>query len=416
MNAVADLIDNSIAAGAGRVDVTIHFDGADSWVRIADDGQGMSGAAMSEAMRLGSSRDYAEDDLGKFGLGLKTASLSQCRSVTVASRTNKARRQIECRQLDLDDVIRRDKWEIIVPASVDRPSEVVDPLSDGPGTVVLWHSLDRVLSRRDPFGGWAERYLLALAERLDLHLGMVFGRFLSGKARRRRRLSIYINGTKVEAWDPFCVDERTEQLPERDLIVGRSVVKYRPFVLPPQRDFSSDEAWRRASGPLQWNRQQGFYIYRGDRMIQSGGWSWLRGQDEHIKLARAALEFWPDLDEEFEINISKMRVKLPDDLREQLKPLVSFLTKRAEDRYRVSARSDRRPESGRPAAPTSASGRRSSSAEGNVPAGGPVARTRRSVGPTLEHVAAEVGASDALTKIRMRLRATEPEIARDIGW
>ena len=97
-----------------------------------------------------------------------------------------------------------------------------------------------------------------------------------------------------------------------------SIVRYRPFVLPPQRELSTDEAWRRASGPLQWNRQQGFYIYRADRMIQSGGWSWMRSPDEHTKLARAALEFWPDLDEAFEINISKMRVKLPEELREQL--------------------------------------------------------------------------------------------------
>ncbi|MDG4803560.1 ATP-binding protein [Micromonospora sp. WMMD980] len=79
-NAVADLIDNSVTAGAGKVGITFHFDGPESWIRIVDDGSGMTGASVSEAMRLGTAQDYGEGDLGKFGLGLKTASLSQCRA------------------------------------------------------------------------------------------------------------------------------------------------------------------------------------------------------------------------------------------------------------------------------------------------------------------------------------------------
>src|SRR5664280_240244 len=93
--AVADLVDNSIDAGATQVDVTVVFDGVDSWIRVADDGSGMSTSRMNEAMRYGTDRDYAEGDLGKFGLGLKTASLSQCRRLTVATRTNPDRREIE---------------------------------------------------------------------------------------------------------------------------------------------------------------------------------------------------------------------------------------------------------------------------------------------------------------------------------
>ena len=446
VNAVADIIDNSIAAEAGRVDVTIQFDGADSWVRIADDGTGMSGIEISEAMRLGSHRDYGEDELGKFGLGLKTASLSQARSITVASRTSHERRQIECRQLDLDDVEERDRWEILHPYAEDRPAEAVKPLLDGTGTVVVWHKLDRVLNRRDPFGSWAERHLLALADRLDLHLGMVFGRFLSGEARRHQELAITINGTSVEPWDPFCTTEHTEHLPETELPVAGSVVRYRPFVLPPQREFSDDETWRRASGPLQWNRQQGFYIYRADRMIQSGGWSWMRSQDEHTKLARAGLEFWPDLDEAFEINISKMRVKLPEELREQLKPLVSFLTRRADDRYRAGnrgrqarARPRGMPQGGAVPTPLSRTFAPSTSvpttsrpvAGGSPPSnitvdggslgtegstGQPSTLIKTSVGQALEQAAERAGLTDALAEIRAELAKGDPEAARELGW
>lgn len=473
-NAVADLIDNSISARAERVDVTIASEGLDSWVRIADDGDGMSGTAISEAMRLGAGgRAYAADDLGKFGLGLKTASLSQARSITVASRSHPTRRQIDCRQLDLDEVTATDKWEIVHPVAADRPAAVTDPLRSGTGTVVLWTKLDRILSMNDPFGGWADRHLSKLAERLDLHLGMVFARFLTGEARRSLPLTITINGSKVEPWDPFCLDQQVEQLPAKELQIGNSLVRYRPYVLPPQRDFSDDESWRRASGPHQWNRQQGLYIYRADRMIVSGGWLRLRGIDEHVKLARAALEFWPELDEAFEINIAKMRVRLPEELRDQLKPLVSFLTRCADDRYRKSSRrSGPRP----PAPPsgrkvvvpepdrsrsngTSPAGDRNRSDERDVlvelpnpasadepdvpvevpdpegsdeqdvlinaphPAGTdeesqqsgeammPAARRA-----ALERAAVRADAVDVLERIRAELDRTDPEVARDLGW
>ncbi len=462
VNAVADLIDNSISAGATEVDVTIASEGPESWVRIADNGSGMDATAISEAMRLGSGGgQYAENDLGKFGLGLKTASLSQARSITVASRSHPTRRQIDCRQLDLDEITSTDRWEIVHPAAADRPPQVSEPLQEGTGTVVLWTKLDRVLSLNDPFGGWADRHLLKLAERLDLHLGMVFGRFISGHARRSEALSVTVNGNKVDAWDPFCLDEDTQHLPEKRLRVGNSLVRYRPYVLPPQREFSDDDAWRRASGPNQWNRQQGLYIYRGDRMIQSGGWSRLRAPDEHVKLARAAVEFWPELDEDFEINISKMRAKLPEELRDQLKTLVALLSKIADERYRKSSRKSGGPKMPPqspsrmspapapapapvpaapepPSAPPSARAPASGTGEGDRPGrvdppAGPVPapplwapdQADTDVGDplmpavrraALEEAAARAGAVDVLARIRAEMDRTNPEVARDLGW
>lgn len=302
----------------------------------------------------------------------------------------------------------------------------------------------------DPFGGWADRHLLKLAQRLDLHLGMVFARFLTGQARRSQPLTITINGSKVEPWDPFCLRQQVEHLPAKELQVGNSLVRYRPFVLPPQRDFSDDESWRQASGPHQWNRQQGLYIYRADRMIVSGGWSRLRGIDEHVKLARAALEFWPELDEAFEINIAKMRVRIPEELRDQLKPLVSFLTRCADDRYRKSSRrSGPRPPARATPTPAKntgppnasrppADGPSTRSDHGNRPgeqgqsggrAGPPTAdgsaqqtpadgevlspETRRSA---LERAADRADATDVLERIRVELHRTDPEVARDLGW
>lgn len=455
VNAVADLIDNSVAAGARRVAVTIHFEGTDSWVRIADDGSGMTGVNISEAMRLGTARDYEDTDLGKFGLGLKTASLSQCRLISVASRTDPNRASIEARRLDLEHVTQTDRWEIIHLSRPDRPEVLTAPLQSSTGTVVLWENLDRVLNLRDPWGGWAQRHLLNLAERLELHLGMVFGKFITGEARRRRKLVITINGNVVEPWDPFVRNEpKVEPLPEREFEVGGGLVRLRPFVVPSQRDFSNDAAWKQASGPRQWNQQQGFYIYRADRMIQSGGWSRMRAVDEHTKLARAALEFWPDLDDEFEINISKMRVRLPEELRERLGTPVAQLIKRAQEKYRGGERTPAGRPGNRPTPPTGPgpagpppsragagkgpgpagqggadpwSAPPGGTGDGRTPSGdtrgGNGGTTTSTVGTTtvaaaaaLQRAADRVGQRAALLLIRDELCRSEPEAARDLGW
>jgi hypothetical protein len=112
------------------------------------------------------------------------------------------------------------------------------------------------------------------------------------------------------------------------------LVRVRPYVLPSQIKFSSAEAHAAAAGPLKWNRQQGFYIYRGDRMIQSGGWNRLRTMDEHSKLARVALDITPELEELFQINVAKMRVVLPDELRPQLRALAAGVVTSAQEAYR----------------------------------------------------------------------------------
>jgi len=413
--AVADLIDNSITARASRVDVTLHFDGVDSWIRVADNGQGMDAATIQEAMRYGAARDYEANDLGKFGFGLKTASTSQCRRVTVASRIAKQQRRFEVRQLDLVHIERTNKWEVLVLEGDRRAPHLLEPLQKHPGTVVLWDDLDRVLDYRDPWGGWAQRRMLELAAEIDEHLGMVFHRFLAGDVSGRK-LAITVNGSRVTPWDPFCREERsTEELPAKDLQVasnhGLGIVRVRPFVVPTQQEFSSEAAWRRASGPAKWNRQQGFYIYRANRLIQAGGgWNRLRTLDEHTKLARVALEFFPDLDSAFGINIAKAYVRLPSELRADLDSMVAQVAQRANQRYRSG---ERDPASGGRAGGgrvgSRGRGRGSTGTRGGTRSG---AAARRA----LEEAASAVGESDALKRIVRNLRSSDPEVARELGW
>lgn len=425
--AIADLVDNSVEAGATRVDITIEFNGEKSWIRVADNGSGMNAATLQEAMRYGSEREYDSNDLGKFGFGLKTASTSQCRRVTVATRRGQSSRaKCEARCLDLAHIVDTNEWEILILDAADQPEEATAPLKSGPGTVVLWEDLDRIMEFKDPWDGWAKKRLLQLTEDVDLHLGMVFHRFLAGEVRGRK-LTMTVNGSKVEAWDPFCRSEpKTESFPAKDLRVagdaGFGIVRVCSYVLPPKKEFTSEKAWKRASGPAEWNRQQGFYIYRANRMIQSGGWNRLRAQDEHTKLARMSLDFFPDLDAGFGINIAKAYVTLPPDLREDLKFHVSQTTRSADKRYRSEervrgtggssatvARSGRSRSQGDPGMGTGpfdeyGNRRGASSSDGSRPR------------EAIEKVAATVGETAALKKIVGGLRAKHPEVARDLGW
>lgn len=386
--AVADLVDNSISANATRVDVDVVFAGPDSWVRIVDDGDGMSGDDLTEAMRYGTSQVYDDEALGRFGLGLKTASLSQCRKLTVGTRRGQ---RVEARQLDLDHVIDSNRWEILRLTRKCLDQRVSSVLKDA-GTVVLWESLDRLLGYKIAWGRHAEKAVLDLAAALMTHLGMIFHRFLCGAVPGRSPLRMYVNGERVDAWDPFALQEdATEILPAREFDLetdsGVGLVRFQPYVLPPRELFSSDAAFDLASGPRRWNAQQGLYIYRANRLIQSGGWCRLRTMDEHVKLARASLDFFPELDSAFGINVAKVRVLLPSALRERLGEALEPLVRAAQARYREHGRSRSKP------------------------------RGLDSVLPrALEQAARKTGDLAALRRIRRQLKTMDPGVATKLGW
>jgi hypothetical protein len=339
-SAVADLIDNSIAARAATIRINAHWAGTASFISIADNGVGMSAQELREALRFGAERDYGDDDLGKFGLGLKTASLSQCRRLIVASRQNDSRVDINAYCWDLSHVEATNKWEILPVRTVDLPEITRRHLKETTGTVVIWQNLDRILGYSNPDGEHARKRLIEMCSTLEEHLAMVFHRFLENKVRGKR-LAIYIQEERVTPWDPFVANEPNRKVLEPlslriDGHSGRSDVVFEPCVLPAQAMFSSAEAHKRASGPNQWNRQQGFYIYRADRLIQSGGWSGIRTIDEHLKLARVAVYFSPKLDEEFKINVPKMKVAFPAEIRTSLEKALRTWTKIADETYRTA--------------------------------------------------------------------------------
>jgi hypothetical protein len=401
VTAIADLVDNSLSAGARRVSVELCFEDGPPRVVVADDGAGMTRDRLAEALRLGSVRDYESNDLGKFGLGLKTASLSQCRRLTVITRHSRNYCRIASATLDIDTVATSNKWRLSQDTSGGADTESARWLFGGTGTVVIWEKLDRLVEFNRELSGWDRRRLRNMAEAASSHLAMVFHRFIEG-VQGRPRLRLVVNGKKVPAWNPFASAEKhTQVFPEQDfeLITPKgaaAVVRVRAHVLPSRDQFSSQAAFEALSGPKKWNRQQGFYIYRNDRLVQSGGWSGMRAADEHTKLARVAVDFSSSLDELFNVNIAKMRVSIPSQLRTLLERAVLDIVKAAQSAYRgdlrvIGAESSGRPtpEHGRPAA---------------VPAYGEFMIALRAA-------ALATGDGKALSRIFGRLRREAPELA-----
>jgi hypothetical protein len=338
-DAVAEIVDNSIQADANVIQVNLQFEGYESYLTVLDNGVGMTPAQIREAMRFGSIRDYKQVDLGKFGLGLKTSSLSQCDSLTVSSRSSKKKVQVHSYSWDMDHVSKVNRWEILPIEIEDLLNPVVEHLYSTTGTAVIWEKLNRMLNFQNPTGGRAENDFKKLTNDLKIALGATFHRYLTGE-ERSKKVIIFVNGDLVESWDPFCRSERhTKELEPFSIPVSlggkKSLIKFKPFVLPTQNQFSTPSAHLRAGGLAKWNKQQGFYIYRAGRLLQSGGWCGLRTSDEHSKLARVSVEIPAGFDDLFKVNISKMKINFPREIREETIQKLALTLKTANDSYRT---------------------------------------------------------------------------------
>lgn len=329
--AVADLIDNSIAAGASRVDVSFEWNGGEPIATILDDGRGMGPGQLVEAMRLGGAGPLGPrraDDLGRYGLGLKTASFSQCRRLTVGSRQAGV---ISVARWDLDELASGNgSWELLRGAANGSEDRLHDLESlDGAGTLVLWEVL------RTGVEVSLARFTEAL-ERVERHLAMVFHRYLDGD---RRAVVIRLNGRPVKAWDPFLLSHPAT-MPQRAarLRDASGEVDVRGYVLPHRDRFRDADEHQAAGGPDGWVSQQGFYIYRTGRLILAGGWlglggsrEWLR--DEPSQLARIRVDILSSSDRAWRIDIRKATARPPAALRESLTRIAVDVRRAAREVY-----------------------------------------------------------------------------------
>jgi len=336
LTAVADIVDNSIAAGANKVLIRVGLTpGGQAEVTVADDGCGMDETGLINAMKYGSQIRENRASLGKFGLGLKTASTSISRQLTVVTRDRPD--TVHCAQWDLDYVAQSNKWLLRRPAPTDRELLPLDEAAQAhSGTVVIWRKVDRLVPTQKP-GQNIRRALDRQVEALKEHLALTYVRYLS-PSDERAKVRIFVNDEELTGWSPFCEDIGGElTLEDRvkvDIDGEDTGFTLRAWVLPPRPELSEEESKRARI----LTDNQGFYVFREDRVISAGGWLGMFRAEPHFNLCRIEFSFDHRLDDAFQIDIKKSRIRMLADLQDYVKQQITPSRYEAEQRYRKNER------------------------------------------------------------------------------
>jgi hypothetical protein len=342
VTAVADIVDNSIAADSTKININLEleFDGRLK-LYIADNGHGMSEIDVMNAMRYGSKKRENPKSLGKFGMGLKTASTSFCRSLTVISRKDS---ELASRCWDIDEIIKEDKWQLLTPEIEDDDLKRLNDVSKNDGTLIIWDNIDRLVRSHD--GVPDRKQVDHFIETLKEHLSGVFYRFLNST---EENVEININGENLCGWDPFCswMEEDLKVASEslKILSAGKEIgsFDFNVYILPNKNQMSPEDE-RKARYGLD---NQGFHIYRENRLIYSGGWlNRMFVKEPHSNLIRVEISFNHELDEQFQIDIKKSNIILPQAIRKEIKERLIPLRREADRRYRGAKKKNDKDKSG----------------------------------------------------------------------
>ncbi|WP_264212416.1 ATP-binding protein [Leisingera thetidis] len=327
---MADIIDNSITAGATNIRLLTDIGPEGPLLGILDDGAGMTEDELIAAMRPGSRSPTEErdtPDLGRFGLGLKSASFSQCRRLTVVSRRDGI---VSAAIWDLDEVVRTNTWAIEV---MQDPS----PLPwfrqlRGSGTLVIWEKIDRIA---DGVTHDKDRIAEIANERIsnaEYHIRLVFHRFMSVSGRKA--LSISLNGRTLKPIDPFAESNAATMRDQEDVLhLRQGDVVIQSITLPHHRQMSQ-QAWEELGGPEGHLKSQGFYLYRGRRLIQYGSWFGLARQTELTKLSRVRIDIPNSMDSLWKIDVKKSSAQMPPVVRDRLRKLLDRISLGSRRTYR----------------------------------------------------------------------------------
>lgn len=317
--ALADIVDNSVDAGATKIDIRINMDpDGDILVTVADDGCGMNEDTLLDGMTYGAHGHVDPKRLGKFGLGLKTASTAFCRRLSVITRDSLDKKPIKA-TWDLDHVVSASEWELLLDQPEPFEEELLDDVASGSsGTLVIWDKIDRMMRNySEPSGKHARNALAKVETCFRDHAAMVYQRFLNANDERARNIEMSLNGRIISPWDPFCENENDTELVAQETLKAElpdgSLVEFsiRAFVLPRREHFSSQDAAKTARLT---NNMQGIYIYRENRLIHPADWLGMFTKEPHLSLLRVEFSFNHESDEAFQVDIKKSRILLNEEL------------------------------------------------------------------------------------------------------
>jgi hypothetical protein len=330
---IADIIDNSISAGAHNVWINPEWNGDFSTISITDDGTGMSEKVLVNAMRAGSSNPLLErdpEDLGRFGLGLKTASFSQCRKLTVGSKLKGGDVSVRC--WDLDYVNKCGEWRLLNPGKKCADELSLSLNKSKSGTIVLWEKIDRITKGMDCKNKKHENQFYDHLDVVKKHLSMVFHRYLE----KSDTLKIFLKNIQIKPWDPFLkTNLATQQLSTEPIDFYKQKITVQPYILP-HRSKLDDKTYENAGDPGGWTERQGFYVYRNKRLIVPGDWLGLGfRKEQHTKLARILVDIPNSLDGEWKIDVKKSTARPPALIREDFKRIARLTLERATAVYQL---------------------------------------------------------------------------------
>lgn len=308
--AVADILDNSISAKSNIIEIESFWNGKDSYLYFLDNGLGMNLEELIIAMTPGSKdpeEERNENDLGRFGLGLKTASFSQCKRLTVITKKKGYKTIKRC--WDIDFINEQQKWLLLDYVSDSKFLDILDKYENG--TIVLWEKLDRIVGDSNINNEMVKSAFYQELSTVKDHLGLVFHKFIESK-----KLKLIFNTYEIESYNPFLLN--LYPLPRRgqtEVFEGNVEVTY--YILPHMSSIDLD-LYEKTGGPLGWYNQQGFYIYRGERLLVAGDWLGLENKKEYSKLARIEIKFPNQNDFDWQLDIKKSTANPPLSIRREL--------------------------------------------------------------------------------------------------
>ncbi len=322
--AIADIIDNCIAAHSSEIHVDFIWNAENSSIAIYDNGNGMDKSSLISSMKIGSADPFDKrttDDLGRFGMGMKTASFSMGKRLRVITKTE-SQISTACWDLDYIECQHDGKWNLLVD-----DIDLEDIFAEYPsfskfttGTLILIESLDRIIDPSEL--AKSKKNFYKTIERVRNHVGMVFHRFIE-----EDDLRIIFKEDRVPAWDPFILSNNaTQELSEEEYYDGDKYVLVQPYVLPHKTKFASEADYESAAGPKGWTAQQGVYVYRNRRLLVYGTWFDFIKKETAFNLARIKLDMSSEQDYDWKIDIKKSIATPPLYMRDILERAITVCT------------------------------------------------------------------------------------------
>ena len=320
--AMADIVDNSIAADATIIKVKVDLNPSGNInIYVADNGCGMDFEGLKNAMRYGSTERVDPSSLGKFGLGLKTASTAFCRSLSLLSKDKKDADYHKV-QWDLDEICKINKWQLLQPPIEQDEIDLLEETTNGEsGTLVIWNKVDRLFSKEYQIKSALNKAFEKIIKNLSHHFAMVYQRYLDPNNKDCPTVKLYLNDEEIKPWDPFCISDGSNKLVSTNVPVElpdgtKTSFLLEAYILPRPEEFASPEA--KSNARIN-NDNEGFYVYRENRLIYYGGWLDMFIKDPHLSLLRINFSFDHLLDDAFKVDIKKSRISLDNEVYDFIK-------------------------------------------------------------------------------------------------